>query len=59
MASLVLLWFLSIESHFVGFHGPYELHRKEEQIEWTAYTMRIDSKVIFHDYERGLRSTFT
>ena len=22
----------SIESHFVGVHGPYELHRKEEQI---------------------------
>ena len=24
--------YLSIESHFVGVHGPYELHRKEEQI---------------------------
>ena len=27
---------LSIESHFVGVHGPYELHRKEEQIKCTA-----------------------
>ena len=23
---------ISIESHFVGGHGPYELHRKEKQI---------------------------
>ena len=28
--------FLSIESHFVGVHGPYELHRKEEHIKCTA-----------------------
>ena len=28
--------FLSIESHFVGVHGRYELHRKEEQIKCTA-----------------------
>ena len=27
---------LSIESHFVGVHRPYELHRKEKQIECTA-----------------------
>ena len=27
---------LSIESHFVGVHGPYELHWKEEQIKCTA-----------------------
>ena len=27
---------LSIESHFVGVHGRYELHRKEEQIKCTA-----------------------
>ena len=26
----------SIESHFVGVHGPYELHWKEEQIKCTA-----------------------
>ena len=29
------LWnylYLGIESHFVGVHGPYELHRKEKQI---------------------------
>ena len=30
------LFYLSIESHFVGVHGPYELHRKEEQIKCTA-----------------------
>ena len=29
--------YLSIESHFVGVHGPYELHRKEEQIRGIAY----------------------
>ena len=29
-------FYLSIESHFVGVHGPYELHRKEKQIECTA-----------------------
>ena len=28
--------YLSIESHFVGVHGPYELHRKEEQIKYSA-----------------------
>ena len=27
---------LGIESHFVGVHGPYELHRKEKQIKSTA-----------------------
>ena len=27
---------LGIESHFVGVHGPYELHRKEKQIKCTA-----------------------
>ena len=27
---------LSIESHFVGVHGPYELHQKEKQIKCTA-----------------------
>ena len=27
---------LSIESHFVGVHRPYELHRKEKQIECTV-----------------------
>ena len=29
-------WLLGIESHFVGVHGPYELHRKEKQIKCTA-----------------------
>ena len=28
----ILQVLLSIESHFVGVHGPYELHRKEKQI---------------------------
>ena len=28
--------YLGIESHFVGVHGPYELHRKEKQIKCTA-----------------------
>ena len=32
---------LSIESHFVGVHGPYELHRKEKQIECTAFNTYI------------------
>ena len=27
---------IGIESHFVGVHGPYELHRKERQIKCTA-----------------------
>ena len=27
---------LGIESHFVGVHGPYELHRKEKQIKCTV-----------------------
>ena len=31
--------YLSIESDFVGVHGPYELHRKEKQIECTAYAV--------------------
>ena len=29
-------FYLGIESHFVGVHRPYELHRKEKQIECTA-----------------------
>ena len=37
---ICLLWktdiLLGIESHFVGVHGPYELHRKEKQIKCTA-----------------------
>ena len=28
--------YLGTESHFVGVHGPYELHRKEKQIKCTA-----------------------
>ena len=28
--------YLGIESHFVGVYGPYELHRKEKQINCTA-----------------------
>ena len=35
----VLAVHLSIESHFVGVHGPYELHRKEEQIKCTAFLL--------------------
>ena len=38
---------LSIESHFVGVHGPYELHRKEKQIECTAL---CDSVLIFTSF---------
>ena len=30
---------LGTESHFVGVHGPYELHRKEKQIKCTALTV--------------------
>ena len=37
---------LSIESHFVGVHGPYELHRKEEQIKCTALAVH---ERIFND----------
>ena len=29
---VILRVYLSIESHFVGVHGPYELHREEKQI---------------------------
>ena len=32
----VFTFLLSIESHFVGVHGRYELHRKEDQIKCTA-----------------------
>ena len=28
---------LGIELHFVGVHGPYELHRKEKQIKCGAW----------------------
>ena len=31
--------YLSIESHFVGVHGPYKLLLKEEQIKYTALGM--------------------
>ena len=34
-------WQLSIESHFVGVHGPYELHRKEEQIKFALLSDAI------------------
>ena len=36
MTQIQYILYLSIESHFVGVHGPYELHRKEEQIKCTA-----------------------
>ena len=39
--STELASYLSIESHFVGVHGPYELHRKEEQIKCTALAVDI------------------
>ena len=45
---------LSIESHFVGVHGPYELHRKEKQIEWTA---SIGFFVYFWNGHRERRSS--
>ena len=32
----IAVFHLGIESHFVGVHGPYELHRKEKQIKCTA-----------------------
>ena len=35
----VISCYLRIESHFVGVHGPYELHRKEKQIKCTAIHM--------------------
>ena len=35
--------YLGIESHFVGVHGPYELHRKEKQI-------KCDSILIFTSF---------
>ena len=31
-----LKYYLSIELHLVGVHGPYELHQKEEKIKCTA-----------------------
>ena len=31
--------YLSIELHFVGVHRPYKLHRKEKQIECSAYAL--------------------
>ena len=34
---------LSTESHFVGVHVPYELHRKEKQIECTAFAFLSDA----------------
>ena len=41
---LNILWwgtYLSIESHFVGVHGRYELHRKEEQIKCIALAVHL------------------
>ena len=35
---LFFFFHLGIESHFVGVHGSYELHRKEKQIKCTAFT---------------------
>ena len=32
---------LGIESHFVGVHGPYELHWKEKQIKCTANAVHL------------------
>ena len=45
--SLALSIYLSIESHFVGVHGPYELHRKEEQIKCTA--LAVHENLLFFD----------
>ena len=41
------LFYLSIESHFVGVHGPYELHRKEKQIECTALAVSGAFNLLF------------
>ena len=38
--------YLGIESHFVGVHGPYELHRKEKQIKCTALKFAFLSDAI-------------
>ena len=39
MSYIVNVVYLGIESHFVGVHGPYELHRKEKQIKCTALAL--------------------
>ena len=51
----VVCAYLGIESHFVGVHGPYELHRKEKQIKCTALALswtptKCDSILIFTSF---------
>ena len=36
---------LGIESHFVGVHGPYELHRKEKLIKCTTLGVHENDKM--------------
>ena len=36
MTIWLFLAYLGIKSHFIGVHGPYELHQKEKQIKCTA-----------------------
>ena len=38
---LVFHLYLGIELHFVGVHGPYELHRKEKQMKCTALAVHF------------------
>ena len=44
----------SIESHFVGVHGPYELHRKEKQIECTAHFVGVHEPYELHRKEKQI-----
>ena len=44
----------SIESHFVGVHGPYELHRKEKQIECTAHFVGVHEPYESHRKEKQI-----
>ena len=52
------VYHLSIESHFVGVHGPYELHRKEKQISCTASFYKVYRGIAYFNTKMSYLSDF-
>ena len=55
---------LGIESHFVGVHGPYELHRKEKQIKcnsiliFTSFNNKVCCNIAYFNTKMSHLSDF-
>ena len=54
----VSLIYLGSESHFVGVHGPYELHRKEQQIKFTSFNNKVCCDIAYFNTKMSYLSDF-